>query len=83
MVWQGTSVYRAAKVIGISKATLKRHLQPQAPNSRPGPSTVLFKRDEPKLVSFAKFVANSGRSASLTWLRETATRLLYECDKEL
>ena len=46
MVWQGTSVYRAAKVLGISKDTLKRHLDGQAPNSRPGPSTVLSKRDK-------------------------------------
>ena len=64
MVWQGTSVYRAAEVIGISKDTLKQHLEAQAPNSRPGPSTVLSKRDEAKLVSFAKFIANSGRPAS-------------------
>ena len=44
-----------------------------------------------QLVSFAKFVANSGRPASPTWLRKTATKLLNErynirvneCDKEL
>ena len=40
MVWQGTSVYRAAKVLGITKNTLKQHLEGQAPNGRPGPSTV-------------------------------------------
>ena len=91
MVWQGTSVYQAAKVMGISKDTLKRYLGAQAPNSRPDPSTVLSKRDEVQLVSFAKSVANSGRPASPTWLRKTATRLLNErynihvneCDKEL
>ena len=74
IVWQGAAVYRVAKVIGISKDTLKQHLEAQGPNRRPGPSTVLSKRDEAKLVSFSKFIANSGRPASLTWLRETATR---------
>ena len=91
MVWQGTSVYRAGKVLGISKDTLKQHLEGQAPNSRPGPSTVLSKKDKAKLVSVDKFVDNSCRSASPTLLRETATRLLSErfnihvneCDKEL
>ena len=82
MVWQETSVYQAAKVMGISKDTLKRHLEAQAPNSRTGPFTVSSKRDEAQLVSFAKFVANSGRPASPTWLRETTTALLNECDKE-
>ena len=56
MLWQGASVYRAAKVMGISKDTLKQHLEAQAPNSRPGPSIVLSKRDEAQLVSFAKLV---------------------------
>ena len=62
MVWQGTSVYPAAKLMGISKDSLKMTFT--APNSRPGPSTVLSKKDEAQLVSFAKFVANSGRPAS-------------------
>ena len=41
IVWPGTLVYRAAKSMGISKDTFKQHLEAQAPNSRPGPSTVL------------------------------------------
>ena len=57
IVWQGTSVYRAAKSMGISKDTL--HLEAQAPNSRTGHSSVLFKRDKAQLVSFAKFVAKN------------------------
>ena len=44
------SVYRTAKVMGISKDTLKRHLKGQAPNSRPDPCTVLSKRDEAQLI---------------------------------
>ena len=44
------SVYRAAKVMGISKDTLKRHLEAQAPNSRSDPSRVLSKRDEAQLI---------------------------------
>ena len=31
MVWQGTSVYQTSKLMGISKGTLKRHLEAQAP----------------------------------------------------
>ena len=44
------TVYRAAKVMGISKDTLKRHLESQVPNSRSDPSTVLSKRDEAQLI---------------------------------
>ena len=73
MVWQGISVYRAAKVLGMSKDTLKQHLECQAPKSRPGPSTVLSKKDKAQLVSVDKFVDNSCRPASPTLLRETAT----------
>ena len=91
VIWQGTSVYGAAKLMEISKDTLKQHLEAQGPNSRPGPSIVLSKRDEAQLVSFAKFVACSGSPSSPPWLREIATRLLNErynlhvseCDNEL
>ena len=47
--------------MGISKDTFKQLLEAQAPNGRPGPSTVLSKRDKAQLVSFAKFVANSDK----------------------
>ena len=77
--------------MGMSKDTLKQHLEALTLNGRPDPSTAFSKRDEVQLVYFAKFVANSGRPPSSTWLRETATRLLNEknnihaneCDNEL